>query len=112
MSPFRTSAKERRLDELLGAISNGVRRHVLEQLREGDKTAGELAAPYDLSLPAMSRHLRVLEGAGLVRRRVAGRTHRLQLEPRALKELDNWLAHYRQFWEAQLDALAAHLEKQ
>jgi DNA-binding transcriptional ArsR family regulator len=83
---------------------------LLDRLRQGKATAGELAAPHDLSLPAISRHLRVLEDADLIRRRVEGRVHQLELVPQTLQHVDEWLARYRIFWNEQLDALARHLE--
>ena len=98
------------LDQLLGALSHVVRRQVLEQLRDGESTAGDLARPHDMSLPAISRHLKVLEEAKLVTRRIDGRVHYLTLVPSTLRQLDDWLSHYRWFWESQLDSLAEHLE--
>lgn len=100
------------LDQLLNAIAHGVRREILNRLLEGETTAGALAAPYDLSLPAISRHLRVLEEAHLIQRRKVGREHHIQLVPETLRGLDQWLVHYRTFWEEQLDALSAHLENE
>ena len=70
----------------------------------------ELARPFAMSLPAVSRHIRVLERAGLVRRAVDGRMHRCSLSPAPLASADQWLGHYRAFWEARLDSLARYVE--
>ena len=70
----------------------------------------ELAAPFDLSLPAVSRHIRVLEAARLVRRTVDGRVHRCALDARPLRDVDAWLRHYRRFWDENLAALARYVE--
>jgi DNA-binding transcriptional ArsR family regulator len=70
----------------------------------------ELAAPFDMSLPAVSRHIKVLERAGLVARAVDGRVHRCSLDTKPLKTIEAWLGHYRQFWEGTLKALADYAE--
>ena len=70
-----------------------------------------LARPYGMSLPAVSKHLRVLEKAGLIRRRRYGRVHQLELEARPLKQAAQWVEEYRKFWEGSLDRLADYLEK-
>jgi DNA-binding transcriptional ArsR family regulator len=95
---------------LLNALANDVRRDILERLRYGEATAGELADPHALSLPAISRHLRILEGAGLILRRIEGREHHLSLVPNSLQPVDDWIGHYRTFWTQQLDALAQFVE--
>lgn len=71
----------------------------------------ELAAPFDMSLPAVSKHVRVLEDSGLLVREVKGRVHRCSVNAGQLAEAEQWLAHYRNFWESKLDALASHVEK-
>jgi DNA-binding transcriptional ArsR family regulator len=78
-------------------------------LAEGDATVSELAAPFEMSLPAISKHLRVLEQAGLVARTIDGRVHRLRLVAQPLHEAASWIGHYQRFWEQQLDALADYL---
>jgi DNA-binding transcriptional ArsR family regulator len=70
----------------------------------------ELAAPFNMSLPAVSRHIKVLERARLVERAVHGRVHRCSLQPEALKAVETWLRHYRHFWTGTLDALARYVE--
>jgi DNA-binding transcriptional ArsR family regulator len=72
---------------------------------------GELAAPHAMSPPAISKHLRILEQAGLVARTIDGRVHHCQLDAHALENIDAWLAHYRGFWTDSLEALARHVEK-
>ena len=71
----------------------------------------ELAEPFAMSLPAVSRHIRVLEQAGLVAREIDGRVHRCSLDPGPLVSIDGWLKHYRQFWEGNLESLARHVEE-
>lgn len=70
----------------------------------------DLAEPFDLSLPAVSRHIKVLEHAGLIRRTVDGRIHNCELRVESLRAVDQWLRHYRHFWDANLKALARHVE--
>ena len=103
-------AEKHSLDLLFSALSDPTRRAILARLAEGEATVGDLARPFPISLPAISKHLRVLERAGLLERRIEGRMHRCRLQPRPLKDAVDWLAEYRQFWERQLDALEAHLE--
>jgi DNA-binding transcriptional ArsR family regulator len=97
------------LDAVYGAISHPVRRSVLERLRPGRATVTELAAHYPISLVAVSKHIRVLEAAGLVRRTVDGREHHLALEPGPLLQAAGWLDRYRQFWEERLELLDARI---
>lgn len=102
---------ESHLSLLFSALSDPTRRAILSRLaREGESTVSDLARPFSMSLPAISKHIRVLEHAGLLERRVQGREHRCRLQPRPLKDAVDWLAEYRQYWEGQLDALARYLE--
>ncbi len=78
---------------------------MLERLQDGEMSISELAAPFDMSLAGASKHLRVLEGADLVRRRVSGRTHYCRLEAARLAEAQAWINHYEQFWTQRLDTL-------
>ena len=98
------------LNTTFGALSDPTRRAIIQQLSTGEATIGKLASPFNISLPAVSKHIRVLENAGLLIRRKVGRVHycRLGLDP--LKDAADWLENYRQFWEGQLDALADFLE--
>jgi DNA-binding transcriptional ArsR family regulator len=100
------------LDAVYAAISHRVRRGVLEQLRPGGARVTDLAAPFAMSLAAVSKHICVLESAGLVRRTVHGREHRLALEPSPLMPAARWLGSYRAFWEERLDLLEARLRQE
>jgi DNA-binding transcriptional ArsR family regulator len=108
----RTAATRRPalLDLIFAALADATRRSLLDQLQRGETTVSELAAPHGMSLPAVSKHLRVLEAAGLLRRRVAGRSHFLAVNPKPLAEASGWLERQRQFWEASFDRLAAIVE--
>jgi len=97
------------LDATFGALSDATRRGILAQLALGETSVSDLAAPYDMSLPAVSKHLRVLEGAGLIQRHKDGRVHRCRLAPEPMKGAAEWIASYRQFWERQFDALERYL---
>ncbi|MGA3299681.1 MAG: metalloregulator ArsR/SmtB family transcription factor [Candidatus Acidiferrales bacterium] len=98
------------LDSTFAALSDATRRGILARLAGGEASVTELAKPYDMSLPAVSKHLRVLESAGLVARSKDGRVHRCRLQAAPMKSAADWIAHYRQFWEAQLDSLQRYLE--
>lgn len=80
-------------------------------MSDGEATVGELAGPLHMSLPAVSKHLRVLEGAGLLNRRIEGRTHFISANPKPLKQAVDWIERHRQFWEGSLDRLAALVEE-
>ena len=99
------------LSAVFSALADPTRRAILARLALGESTVSELAEPFDMSLPAVSKHLKVLEGAGLLARARQGRVHRCQLDGRALAEAADWIEHYRAFWDGQLDALAAYLGK-
>jgi len=98
------------LDSTFAALSDATRRGILARLATGEASVTELAKPYDMSLPAVSKHLRVLESAGLVARSKDGRVHRCRLEAAPMKSAADWIEHYRQFWDTQLDALQRYLE--
>lgn len=100
---------ERSLDVTFSALSHPTRRGILGQLRAGEASVSELAAPHGLSAPAISRHLKLLEGAGLIARRVDGRFHRCRLVPEAMEEAAAWLERHRRFWAQQLDSLADYV---
>lgn len=93
------------------ALADPTRRHVLELLAQRDRTAGELATAFAVSRPAVSRHLRVLREAGLVRWRGDAQRRVYSLDPAPLAELDLWLSTYRRFWPDALDRLRQHLER-
>jgi DNA-binding transcriptional ArsR family regulator len=99
------------LNRTFAALADPTRRRILAHLARGDKCVTHLARPHAMSLPAVSKHLRVLEKAGLLRRRRYGRVHEMQLEAKPLKLAAEWVEEYRKFWEGSLDRLAAYLEK-
>ena len=101
----------RKLDHTFGALADGTRRAILERLTRGDATVGELAEPFHVSRPAISKHLRVLERAGLVRRIRDGRLSRCSIDGAALRDAATWVNGYRAFWSSQLDALARYVER-
>jgi DNA-binding transcriptional ArsR family regulator len=98
---------EARLTRTFAALADPTRRAILARLRLGSLTVGELAEPFPISLNAVSKHLKQLERARLVRREVKGRTHHLFLEAEPIGEAEEWTARYREFWERRLDALEA-----
>jgi DNA-binding transcriptional ArsR family regulator len=97
------------LDRTFSALADPTRRAILARLAEGEAAASQLAEPFDISLPATLKHLGVLEKAGLIARTKEGRVSRCRLVGDPLKDAAEWIAHYRRFWERQLDALAEHL---
>jgi DNA-binding transcriptional ArsR family regulator len=98
------------LDDVFAALSDRTRRDMLARLAEGERSVGDLAAPFAMSLAAASKHIKVLEAAGLVKREVQGRTHRVRLDARPMHAGLEWLRCYEKFWNRSLDALAALLE--
>lgn len=97
------------LDLVYGAIADPTRRAILSALARRDRTVGSLAADFPISFNGVSKHVKVLERAGLVRRRVDGREHWLTLDPKRLEAASRWLDEYREFWEQRLDALESIL---
>lgn len=98
------------LDAVFHALADGTRRRMLRSLGARPRSVGELAAPFQISLAAASKHIKVLERAGLVTRQIQGRTHLCHLRAEALAAGQAWLRHYEQFWNQRLDALEAALE--
>ena len=97
------------LDDTLIALADDTRRTILGRLAAGEARVTEVAAPFGISLNSVSKHIRLLERAGLVHRRIAGRDHFLSLEPKPFDELTQWMLKTREFWSARLDALVAAL---
>lgn len=97
------------LSTLFAALADPTRRAILEKLAEGSASVGELAEPFDISLPAISRHLKVLEGAGLISREKSAQWRRCHLNAAPLKDAAGWVDKYRGFWEGQLDSLEQFL---
>ena len=100
-----------RLDAAYAALADPTRRAILARLALGEATVGEIAQPFPISGPAVSRHLKVLEGANLIVRRKQGQTHILSLNPTGLKSAQEWLDYYRAFWTGSLNRLAEHLKR-
>jgi DNA-binding transcriptional ArsR family regulator len=99
------------LDRSFLALSHPVRRAIVRRLAAGPATVGEAARDATVSKPAVTKHLKVLEEAGVILRRVEGRTHVLSLRPRPLADAEQWLELHRTLWEAKLDAVERHLRK-
>ena len=99
------------LTTTFAALADPTRRRILAHLARGSKRVTHLARPHAMSLPAVSKHLRVLEKAGLLRRRRYGRVHEMQLEATPLKQAAQWVEEYRKFWESSFDQLAKYLQK-
>ncbi len=99
------------LDRTFGALADPTRRRILAQLAKGDRCVTALAKPHAMSLAAVSKHLTVLERAGLVRRRRQGRVHSLALEAKPMQEAQAWIDRYRKFWEGNLDQFENYLDQ-
>jgi DNA-binding transcriptional ArsR family regulator len=99
------------LDHTFGALSDPTRRAILVRLAQGEATVGELAGPFDMSLPAISRHLKVLEEADLITNEREGKHRRCRLKPEALTAAADWLDFSRRFWRGSFDRLDAHLKR-
>jgi len=103
-------SRDDRLDAVFHALGDRTRRALLARLAKQPAMITDLAKPFAMSLPAVSRHIRVLEAAGLVSRAVDGRVHQCSLSLKSFKTIDDWLAHYRQFWDGSLESLASYVE--
>jgi DNA-binding transcriptional ArsR family regulator len=99
------------LDDVFSALSDPVRRKIVERLTRGDHTAGELASGFAISQPAISKHIKVLERSGLLKRKVVGREHHLRLAPRAMRGATTWLEAQERFWNQTFDNLEAYLAR-
>jgi len=99
------------LDRTFAALADPTRRRILQHLAQGDRCVTDLARPHRMSLPAVSKHLRVLERAGLIRRQRSGRVHQLKLDAKPMKEAQQWIEEYRRFWEQNLDRLDTYLKQ-
>ena len=97
------------LSAIFSALADPTRRAIIERLAAGEATAGELAEPFGISKPAVSKHLKVLEQANLIVRNKEAQWHLFRLEPSTLATASDWIAHYRRFWEDRLDALEQFL---
>lgn len=101
----------RQLDLAFGALAHPIRRGILARLAAGEATVSELARPFKVSAPAISKHMRILEEAGLLTRRKQGREHHCRLEAKRLQEVERWLERHRRSWNDRLDALERYLKK-
>jgi DNA-binding transcriptional ArsR family regulator len=99
------------LDVVFSALADPTRRAIIARLNRGESSVSDLAEPFDISLPAISKHVRVLEDAGLLTRRKDGRVSRCRLIGRPLKDAADWIYRYRRFWERQFDALVEYLDE-
>jgi DNA-binding transcriptional ArsR family regulator len=102
----------RTLNRAFAALADPTRRRILAHLAQGDQCVTQLAKPHAISLPAVSKHLRVLEKAGLLRRRRYGRVHEMRLDAEPLRQAAQWVEEYRKFWQGSLDRLAQYLENE
>ncbi len=100
------------LDIVFHALGDATRRRMLRELAGGERSVGELAKPFDISLAAASKHIKALESAGLIRREIRGRTHLCRLEPRPLAGAHEWLRFYERFWTERLDVLERLLREE
>ncbi len=99
------------LNAIFSALADPTRREILTALRAGRQAVSDLASRFSMSAPAVSKHLRVLENAGLLSRRKEGRTHWISLDAEPLAEANEWIERYREFWESNFDALERFLEE-
>lgn len=99
------------LDRVFSALADPTRRSILRTLARRPATINEIARPFPVSLNAISKHVMVLEQAGLLRREIKGREHHCRIESRPLSEANAWLEHYRQFWEQRMDALEVYVHR-
>lgn len=106
-----SAAKEDRLDETFAALANSTRRAILARLMEGEANVNQLAAPFKLSLPAISKHLKVLERAGLILRGRRAQYRPCSLDPAPLEEVSTWTEQYRPIWEARFDRMDTYLQQ-
>lgn len=100
---------EAQLDRVFAALADPTRRAILARLSLGDATVNEIAAPIPISLPSVSKHLKVLQGAGLISRGRDAQWRPCRLEAKALREVDDWLGRYRQHWEGSFDKMESYL---
>jgi DNA-binding transcriptional ArsR family regulator len=102
---------ENRLDMTFRALADPTRRGMLANLALGERSIGELAEPFDMSFAGASKHVKVLEDAGLIARRKVGRTHLIKIEAKPLEEAERWLRQWEKFWATSLDRLEALIER-
>ncbi|MBI3549248.1 MAG: winged helix-turn-helix transcriptional regulator [Elusimicrobia bacterium] len=101
----------RQLDLAFGALAHPIRRGILARLSMGEASVAELAKPFKVSAPAITKHMKILEAAGLLSRTKQGRVHRCRLEQRRMRQAQAWIEKHRAFWNAKLDALELYLKE-
>lgn len=111
MRQKKANFSEAQLDDVFHALSDRTRRKMLQMMAAGSCGVGDFTEQFTITPPAISRHLRVLERSGLIRRTVTGRNHRISLRPNALLGIDQWLRQYSSFWESNLDSLEDYVNK-
>ncbi len=102
---------DRSLDLAFGALAHPIRRGILARLSTGEASIAELAKPFKVSAPAITKHMRILEDAGLLSRKKLGREHRCKLEQKRMKEAEEWIEAHRKFWNDRFDALEKYLKE-
>jgi DNA-binding transcriptional ArsR family regulator len=105
------AARTMRLDAVFAALADPTRRAIIERLSRGEARVTQIAAPFDMSLNAVSKHIRVLEASGVVERHRKGRDHILSVNTRSLDEVDGWIGQTRRFWDERLDAMEGLLRE-
>jgi DNA-binding transcriptional ArsR family regulator len=105
------AARTARLDAVFGALADPTRRAIIERLARSDARVTELAEPFEMSLNAVSKHIRVLEASGVIKRQRKGRDHILSINTRSLDEVDGWIERMRRYWEERLDAMEGLLRE-
>jgi DNA-binding transcriptional ArsR family regulator len=105
MNTTQSDVSDAKLDRIFMAMADSTRRQLVRMLAEQDRTVSELAEPFQMSLAAVSKHIKVLESAGVIARRVDGRVHTLTLRPEALSGALDWIMIYRNFWQRRLAAM-------
>lgn len=105
------NSSQHQLDLAFGALAHPIRRGILARLSSGEASIAELAKPFKVSAPAITKHMKVLEDAGLLTRKKQGRVHRCRLEERQMRQAQEWLAEQRKYWNAKLDSLERYLKE-
>ncbi len=98
------------MDAVFAALADTTRRGMISRLSIGPATIGELGRPYNITKPAVTKHVKILERAGLIQRQRSGRIHRCTLQPKPMKQARDWIEHHQRFWKGSLDALADYVE--
>lgn len=106
-----SKARENQIDDAFFALSHPVRRQILEQLAGNDLSVSEVSAPVDVTPSQMTKHLHILERAGMLSRHKSGRVHRLRMQPEPLNEIMDWVSRHQKFWNDRLDGLERYLHK-